>query len=670
MTVASATLPGRLAASQPVALVLLPFAAGYYLSYLFRTINALIATRLMADLGLKAADLGALTSVFFLSFAAIQLPLGIMLDRYGPRRVQTVLLPAAALGAALFAVADSFAALVIARALIGVGVAGSLMAGLKSIILWFPRERVSLANGCFIMLGALGAVTATAPAETLLQLIGWRGLFKVLAALSTACALLIYLFAPDATVRTRALRRAYGLRSVYGDARFWRLAPLSATCIGSAWALHGLWAAPWLRDVAGLDQPAIVQHLFVMAMAACGGAFFLGFGADRFGQGRGRTETFLAVAAVLFIAAQLALALGWPIPTALTWAIVAGVGAATVLSFAILAEHFPGEIAGRANAALNLLHVGSAFVLQSGIGLVIEQWTPEGGRYPPIAYQTTFAFIIALQIAALLWFLRPDQGVVCTRKIRTVAHNPRTPTGYFVRPDETARASVDPLVTARSDAVRWRRVAFVAGALSMLLALMLVASAGRASAVSHTVAVERLTPADASGQTGRNVQASEAQVAYALSRFIEDIRSLSTDPVVVRTKWTRAFEMVTNQGAQILNDFGRDSGRLTSIGARAIIAKVTSVVRASAASLEIHWTESAFENGALISSQRLAAVVTIALRAPTDAPLRTNPFSIYVHDISWSLDVQRVDQAVGAGAKCAAGVSGRSPSLRLTSPIC
>ena len=544
MTVASATLPSRPAALRPVTLVVLPFAAGYYLSYLFRKINALIASRLAADLGLGAAELGALTSVFFLGFAAIQLPLGMMLDRYGPRRVQIALLPIAALGAVVFAVADNFAVLVIARALIGVGVAGSLMSGLKAIVLWFPRDRILLANGCFVMLGALGAVTATAPAESLLQSIGWRGLFEAPAALSAMCALLIYLFVPDMTLRTRILSRTQelgGLRSVYGDACFWRLAPLSATCIGSAWALHGLWAAPWLRDVAGLDQPAIVQHLFVMAMAACGGAFFVGFGADRFGHGRGRTETFLAIAAVLFIAAQMALALGWPIPTALTWAIVAGVGAATVLSFAILAEHFPGEIAGRANAALNLLHVGGAFVLQSGIGIVIEQWTPEGGRYPTVAYQTAFAFIIALQIAALLWFMRPGHAmrVVSHERGREGRSDPRMQAAHSLGFHKTACASVDPLVKARAEALRWRRVAFGAGALSMGLAIILVVSAGHAGAMLHAPAVERFAPADASAQTGRYLQASDPQIAYALSRFIEDVRSLSTDPIVVRSRWAR-----------------------------------------------------------------------------------------------------------------------------------
>ncbi|MBX9823237.1 MAG: MFS transporter, partial [Afipia birgiae] len=183
---------------RPAVFVFLPFAAGYYLSYLFRTINALISHRLMSELSLNVADFGLLTSVYFLSFAVVQLPLGIYLDRYGPRRVQIALLPIAAMGALLFSAADGFAALAIGRVLIGVGVASALMAGLKAIVLWIPRERVPLANGCFVTVGTLGAVSATAPAEFLLSLIGWRSLFEILAAFTVACAVAIYLLVPEA----------------------------------------------------------------------------------------------------------------------------------------------------------------------------------------------------------------------------------------------------------------------------------------------------------------------------------------------------------------------------------------------------------------------------------------------------------------------------------------
>ena len=177
--------------------VLLPFAAGYYLSYLFRTINALIASDLTAELNLSAADLGLLTSVYFLVFAAVQLPLGALLDRYGPRTIQSALLLLASVGALVFALADGLLGLVIGRALLGLGVAMALMAGFKAIVLWFPPDRLALANGWLVMLGALGAVTATAPAEFVVLAIGWRGLFAVLAGLSALAALLVLLAVPE-----------------------------------------------------------------------------------------------------------------------------------------------------------------------------------------------------------------------------------------------------------------------------------------------------------------------------------------------------------------------------------------------------------------------------------------------------------------------------------------
>ena len=136
----------------------------------------------MQELGLGPADLGLLTAVYFLAMAAVQIPLGIMLDRYGPRRVQSACLVFAAAGSALFAWTASMPGLMVGRALIGLGFAAALMASLKAIVLWLPKERIALANGWVVMLGALGAVTATLPAESLVALLGWRGLFLLLAA--------------------------------------------------------------------------------------------------------------------------------------------------------------------------------------------------------------------------------------------------------------------------------------------------------------------------------------------------------------------------------------------------------------------------------------------------------------------------------------------------------
>src|ERR1700674_3881682 len=189
-------------------LVFMPFAAGYYLSYLFRVINAVVAKPLTDEMWLDAGQLGLLTAVYFLTFAAIQLPLGVALDRFGPRRVQTGLLMFAAVGALAFAEAPNYPTLVLGRGLIGLGVAGALMAGLKAIAEWFPRDRLALVNGIFIALGAAGAITATAPVEWMLTWTDWRGLFLMLSAVTAVTSILIFMVVLDpprqATVSTSA----------------------------------------------------------------------------------------------------------------------------------------------------------------------------------------------------------------------------------------------------------------------------------------------------------------------------------------------------------------------------------------------------------------------------------------------------------------------------------
>ncbi|MBR1256381.1 MFS transporter [Bradyrhizobium sp. AUGA SZCCT0240] len=390
-----------------IARVFLPFAAGYYLSYLFRSINALISGHLISETGLGTADLGLLTSVYFLVFAAAQIPIGLLLDRFGPRRVQSALLLVAAAGAALFAMSTGLPSLLISRAMIGLGVAAALTAGLKSIVLWFPRERVALLNGYMIMLGSLGAVTATTPVEHLLAWIDWRQLFAILAAATGATAVLIYIVVPERVITPSIGSIPASLSSVFCDRRFWRIAPLSATCVGSAWSLQGLWAAPWLTDVEGLGRESLVGQLFIMSIVLCGGAWLFGTTVHCIRRRGVGAETILAIVAMLFVAGELALILRAPLPSILPWCVVAIVGTATVVSFAVIAEYFPPELAGRANGALNLLHFGWAFLAQFGTGLILEQWSTEGGHRSILAYQVAFGVNVALQIAALVWFALP-----------------------------------------------------------------------------------------------------------------------------------------------------------------------------------------------------------------------------------------------------------------------
>ena len=434
--------------------VFLPFAAGYYLAYLFRTINGAISPALASDFGLDAAESGLLASMYFLVFGLAQIPIGAFLDRFGPRRVQSVLLVIAAGGATLFGTASSFPELLVGRGMIGLGVAGSLMAGLKVIVTWFPKERVALVNGCMIMLGSLGAVTATAPTDWLVNCLGWRSLFEFLTIGTVAVSGLIFMVVPeratDSETATPA-RNPLTLWSIYSDPRFLKIAPLSAACIGSSWALQSLWAAAWLTDVEGFDRQSRGAQMFLMAVGLSLGALVLGALADRLRKRNISTEVLLGGVGALFAVAELALILRVPLPSLLPWSIVPIAGAAPVLSFAVIADYFPREFAARANGALNLLHFGCAFTMQYGIGLVVGQWPSQDGHYPVAAYQAAFGLSLALQTAALMWFAMPWLRSF-GKNLSVPITEPPTPPGS---PTGSGSLPIDGLILEVSEGIEW-----------------------------------------------------------------------------------------------------------------------------------------------------------------------------------------------------------------------
>jgi type IV secretory pathway TrbF-like protein/sugar phosphate permease len=623
---------------RPVLFVFLPFAAGFYLSYLFRSINALIASNLKSDLALDAAGLGFLTSMFFLTFAALQLPLGGWLDRHGPRRVQAMLLIVAALGAALFALAQSFPELVVARALIGLGMAAAMMAGMKAIVLWFPKERLALVNCCFVMLGGLGAVTATAPAEWLVASIGWRGLFACLSALSACCAGLIYLVVPEskpvsagATLQDSTLR----LTAIYIDPRFWRVAPLSVTCAATVWAFQGLWAAAWLADVEEFSQEAIVQCLFGMALAFCASALLSGIAADWLGRRGNGPELVLVSIAAVSGAAQLALILRWPFPQTLLWSLIATAGSAPALSFSILARYYSKESVGRANGALNVLHFAAAFALQLAVGLVIHQWLPADGRYPKIAYQTALTLNLGLQAVALTWF-----GWPAIQKWRAGRISACTAAAPVTRPklsdphsryDQAARVWDEHLRGARIQVRRWRLAAVASMTLCVTLALTVAMTAARSAVVPYIVHTDRTHAIGVA-----RLHHLDAQIAYFLARFIENIRSLPTDPVVVRNNWLNAYEFVTDRTARTLNDYVSVVDPASRVGKAIVAVEVISVQPVSRDSFRVRWREETFENGTSPRVEYFASLITATIQPPKVVePGNPNPLGLKVDSFNW-----------------------------------
>ena len=332
---------------------------------------------------------------------------GRWLDRYGPRRVQCALLLCTAVGAGLCGINAGFAGLLAGRALVGLGTAGGLVAGLKASTQWFPRERLPTVNGMFIMCGGLGAFAATLPAEFLLRVVSWRGLSIILAAATCLVALTVWRVVPDAEQAPARGEAPMRLRDVIHDPMFRRFAPLSASCFGTVLAVQGLWAGPWLADVDGRSRPEVASDLAYMAVvlivaAPCWGLL------TRWLRSRMKLTRVAAGAALVLIATETLILGRTGLPSELPWCLFALFGGMSVLSYSVLADHFPAAAIGRANGLLNVLHIGCSFAVQLAMGQVIAMWSPVAGRYPAPAYQAGLLVPVVLQIMALLWFAWPQ----------------------------------------------------------------------------------------------------------------------------------------------------------------------------------------------------------------------------------------------------------------------
>lgn len=404
--------PGRAPGLLLITVALLPFGLGYFFSYLYRAVNAVVAPDLVRDLGLTAAELGLLTSAYLLAFALFQPMLGILLDRYGPRRVQGGLVATGALGAALFSIGTDATTLALARAVIGIGFAGGLMSSFKAVVIWVPEPRRPLANACVMSLGALGVILSSAPTAWMVGQLGWRQSFVWLAAVTLAVAALILFAVPErkgvAAIAPAPL--AAQLRevwSIYRDPVSIALTPVLAIPAGSHIALQTLWSGPWLADVAGLDRAGVGEHLFVMGLAFLVGVLLSGIVADRLTRHGISLLTVNMGFLVVFLAAQVAIIAGdGLVPPVVSWSLFAMTGHTAVLAYPWLASYFGAARSGRSNTAVNLLMFGTAFAVQAAVGWVIDLYPKSAtGGYAPEAYRVAFSIVLGLQALSVLWYL-------------------------------------------------------------------------------------------------------------------------------------------------------------------------------------------------------------------------------------------------------------------------
>jgi MFS family permease len=394
---------------------IVPFGAGYFFAYLYRVINAVIAPYLVTEFSLSPADLGFLTSAYFMTYAAAQLPLGVLLDRYGPRRTQTGMLCIAATGALVFGLAHSFTMLTVGRALIGLGLCGGLMSCLKANALWWPRERLPLVNGICGGIGAAGALAGTVPVQFALGFIDWHTLFFILVAGTLAVSLFIFLTVPEkaGSASTASLgTQIREMRVIYTSAFYWRTTAFVCLHQGVYLAYQTLWLAPWLRDVAGYDRLQIANTLFCLNLSQFVGAILVGALAERL-QRRGITPRACNITAIaISLVVQTLFAAGVTDFATLQAMVYAFAGAATLLVYSILNQHFPAHLAGRVNTLQNMMMFSTAFAAQWGIGAIINLFPGDPMHYSTAAHQTAFFVMIGFQLVAFVYCVWPRRSII------------------------------------------------------------------------------------------------------------------------------------------------------------------------------------------------------------------------------------------------------------------
>lgn len=385
--------------------VFLAFAFAYFFSALLRAITATLSPTLTQEFQLHARDLGLLAGGYFLGFSATQLPLGTWLDRYGPKTVILWFLALAVLGCAAFALATNFSMLLAARVLCGAGVSACLMAPLTGYRRWFTPAVQLRTNSWMLMTGSFGMLSSTLPVQWLVPVAGWRPLFWGLAVLMVVAMFVIAWSVPrwePAAGEAPAAQGSY--REVWRHPYFRQMTPVGFFSYGGMIAVQTLWAGPWMVRVAGYDPLASAAGLFTINI--CMLATFWTWGMVNPSLQRRGIHTDSLIAWGLPLSFVVLGALIFAGPAAGAWTLALFCMSSTFVSLAqpAVGMVFPASLAGRALSAYNLVIFLGVFVVQWGIGLLIDAFGA-AGLGEVAAFRAAFSVFLATSVLSYGYFL-------------------------------------------------------------------------------------------------------------------------------------------------------------------------------------------------------------------------------------------------------------------------
>ena len=386
--------------------IFLVFALGYYISNLLRAITATISPNLISEFNLSAGDLGLLGGGYFLGFAAVQIPLGYLLDNKGPKKIVSYFLLIAVLGMISFSLSENFITLLLSRILIGIGVGACLMGPLTAYRIWYQDETQQRANSWMLMVGAIGMLSSSLPVQFFLPIVGWRMIFIALALLTIFCIILIIFFIPNwnkANIQSNSNDNG-SLKEIWNNSFFKSLVPMGFFNYGGLFAIQTLWAGPWMIKVSGYTPEQSANGLFLIYFSLLISFLSWGYLVPKISKNVSDAIRLLKFGAPLnLIVLAFIIYLG-PKAGAYHWAFFAVSSVFLSLTQPAVGMAFSLSNAGKALTSFNLLLFIGAFTLQWIIGVIIDL-TMNLGYSEISGFRFAMIFFLLTSFFSYLFFL-------------------------------------------------------------------------------------------------------------------------------------------------------------------------------------------------------------------------------------------------------------------------
>lgn len=391
-----------------------PFALAFFMSCLLRTINGVLSPTFIETFNMSASDLGMMTSTYFLAFAAAQIPLGVLFDKYGPSKSLAACMLFAVIGCVVFGSAQVVTFLFVGRALVGLGVAGCLMAAYKAFGDFLPKDKLPIFNSLESFVGGVGGMVATTPINAALGFLTWRQVFFALGGLTLVVAIIVFLAPNKKGTSGESVGESFvAVAKIAGTGRFWRLAPVAVMGQATYLAMNSLWIGPWYKDVMGQSADIVPHLLLVCSIAITVGYLVNGFVANSL-KASSKVPVYKTaiIAMAIYTVALFVIAIA-PSTGKIMWPLFVFLGPFSLLTYPIFADMYEPSKAGRVQTLYNMFVFIMSTVIQSFVGFIIDMFEPVGGGgYNPKGY-TAAILILAVALAfSVLWaiFFRRKEG--------------------------------------------------------------------------------------------------------------------------------------------------------------------------------------------------------------------------------------------------------------------